>query len=89
MESPDSSRTFQGYALDERRTDRYTFTSLKGLMRYFSTWMDEEEIQEIVDGSKTGFKLRTGSSKEETNLQLIKKCEYALVRMLRKGMGAR
>jgi hypothetical protein len=87
MENSQASSSFQGYALDERRTERYTFTSMKALMRYFSSWMDQEDIQEVIDGSKTGFTIRGGCDKQETGLQMIKKCEYALVRMLRKGMG--
>jgi hypothetical protein len=88
----DASTRFQGqsgnfgaYQLDERRTDNYTFTNLKGLVRYFSTWLDEEDIDEVIENSKVGFVVRAGSSNEATKLQLIKKCEYALVRILRKG----
>jgi hypothetical protein len=76
---------FGAYQLDERRTDNYTFTNMKGLVRYFSTWLDEEDIDEVIQASKSGFTIRTGSGKEETKLQMIKKCEYALVRILRRG----
>jgi hypothetical protein len=76
---------FGAYRLDERRTDNYTFTSMKGLVRYFTTWLDEEEISEVIENSKTGFIVRKGCGPEETKLQMIKKCEYALVRILRKG----
>ena len=76
---------FGAYQLDERRTDNYTFTNMKGLIRYFSTWLDEEDIDEVIETSKVGFAVRTGSSNDDTKLQLIKKCEYALVRILRKG----
>ncbi|MDQ3001100.1 MAG: hypothetical protein M3Y08_07550 [Fibrobacterota bacterium] len=76
---------FGAYQLDERRTDSYTFTNLKGLVRYFSTWLEEEDIDEVVKTSKVGFTTRTGCDNEETKLQFLKKCEYALVRILRKG----
>jgi hypothetical protein len=76
---------FGAYRLDERRTDNYTFTTLKGLVRYFSTWLEEEDIDEVIQGSKAGFTIRAGCDSGETKLQLIKKCEYALVRILRKG----
>ncbi len=76
---------FDAYRLDERRTDNYTFTNLKGLIRYFSSWLDEEEIDEVIQRSKVGFKVRASCSGEETKLQMIKKCEYALVRILRRG----
>jgi hypothetical protein len=79
------SGNFGAYQLDERRTDNYTFTNLKGLVRYFSTWLDEEDIDEVVKNSKQGFTVRAGCDNEETKLQLLKKCEYALVRILRKG----
>jgi hypothetical protein len=76
---------FGAYRLDERRTDSYTFTSMKGLIRYFTTWLDEEDISQVIEDSKTGFIIRTGCDADETKLQMIKKCEYALVRILRKG----
>ena len=79
------SGKFGAYQLDERRTSNYTFTNLKGLIRYFSTWLEEEEIDEVIEKSKQGFVVRTGCSSEETKLQMIKKVEYALVRILRKG----
>ena len=87
MEPSSQSRrgAFGAYQLDERRTDNYTFTNLKGLVRYFSTWLDEEDIDEVIQSSKSGFTIRTGCDKEETKLQMIKKCEYALVRILRRG----
>lgn len=77
--------TFGAYQLDERRTDNYTFLNMKGLVRYFSTWLDEEDIDEVIQASKTGFTVRAGCDNEETKLQMIKKCEYALVRILRRG----
>lgn len=76
---------FGTYQLDERRTDNYTFTNMKGLVRYFSTWLDEEDIDEVIRESKTGFTVRAGCDNEVTKLQMIKKCEYALVRILRRG----
>lgn len=83
--SRNPSGNFGAYPLDERRTDNYTFTNLKGLIRYFSSWLDEEEIDEVIEQSKSGFKVRSGCGPEETRLQMIKKCEYALVRILRRG----
>ncbi len=77
--------TFHGYKLDDRRSDNYTFTSIKGLSRYFSSWLDDEEIETVVEGAKVGFLVRLGTSSQETKLQFIKKCEYALVRILRKS----
>ncbi|MEO6098311.1 MAG: hypothetical protein ABIW76_22615 [Fibrobacteria bacterium] len=79
------SANFGAYQLDERRTDNYTFTNLKGLVRYFSTWLDKDDIDEVIQASKVGFTSRTGCDNEVTKLQMIKKCEYALVRILRRG----
>ena len=76
---------FGEYRLDERRTENYTFTSMKGLVRYFTTWLDKEEISEVIENSKIGFTVRKGCDADETKLQMIKKCEYALVRILRQG----
>ena len=80
-----NSGQFNAYQLDERRTDNYTFTSMKGLVRYFSSWLEEEDIEEVIENSKVGFRPRTGCDNDETKLQMIKKCEYALVRILRRG----
>jgi hypothetical protein len=71
--------------VEERRTDRYTFTSRKALNRYFSAWMEEEEIEEVVEAAKIGFIVRKGCDEELTRLQFLKKCEYALVRLIRSG----
>lgn len=76
---------FGAYKLDERRTDNYTFTQMKGLVRYFSTWLEKEDIEQVIEDSKVGFVVRAGATPEETKLQMIKKCEYALVRILRRG----
>lgn len=76
------------YPLDERRTSRYTFTSLKALRGYFSAWLPEEEIEELVENAKIGFTRRAGCSEEETRLQFLKKCEYQMVRLLRSGAAA-
>jgi hypothetical protein len=82
---PYRTPTFGAYRLDERRTDNYTFTNMKGLVRYFSTWLEEDDIDEVIRNSKEGFKVRVGCGNDETKLQMIKKCEYALVRILRSG----
>ncbi len=76
---------FSTYTLDERRTSNYTFTSMKGLSHYFSSWLEEEEVHQVIENAKVGFTIRDGISNEETKLQMIKKCEYALVRIMRKG----
>src|SRR5262245_55868688 len=73
------------YALDERRTGRYTFTSMKALVNYFGTWLSEEEIDGMVKHAKIGFAIRSGATEEETRLQFLKKCEYSMVRLLRTG----
>jgi hypothetical protein len=78
---------FNDYKLDERRTDTYTFTSIKGIYQYFSSWLDKEEIKDIIEDAKSGFTHRSGASKEIDELQFIKKCEYLLVRTLRKSGG--
>jgi hypothetical protein len=69
--------------VEERRTDRYTFTSRKALDRYFSAWVDEEDIEEVVEAARIGFVVRQGCDEELTRLQFLKKCEYALVRRIR------
>jgi hypothetical protein len=83
--SPGQAGDFAGYRLDERRTDNYTFVNMKGLIRYFSSWLEADEIEAVIESSKTAFKVRSGCGPEATKLQMIKKCEYALVRILRRG----
>jgi hypothetical protein len=78
-------REISTYTLDERRTNRYTFTSMKALQGYFSTWLAEEDIREVIESAKIGFMVRRGATPEETRLQFLKKCEYCMVRMLRSG----
>lgn len=82
------SQEISTYTLDERRTNRYTFTSMKALQGYFSTWLAEEDIRQVVEDAKVGFIVRRGASQEETRLQFLKKCEYCMVRMLRSGAAA-
>lgn len=82
---PGQAGGFAGYKLDERRTDNYTFVNMKGLIRYFSSWLEAEEIEAVIENSKTAFRVRAGCGPDETKLQMIKKCEYALVRILRRG----
>jgi hypothetical protein len=81
-------RPIPDYALDERRTNRYTFTSMKALRGYFRSWLADEEIEDLVENAKIGFTHRAGCSEEETRLQFLKKCEYQLVRLLRNGAAA-
>ena len=79
----DGKPGWEAYPLDERRTDRYTFTSLKGMLKYFSAYLEKQEIEEVVEASKVGFVERKDATAEDTKLQFIKKCEYTLVRMLK------
>jgi hypothetical protein len=81
-------QAISAYDLDERRTNRYTFTSMKALVRYFSSWLSEEEIDDLVESAKSGFSVRQGCNEEETRLQFLKKCEYSAVRLLRSGAAA-
>lgn len=69
--------------VEERRTDRYTFTSRKSLDRYFSAWVDVDEIEEVVEAARIGFVVRNGCDEALTRLQFLKKCEYSLVRRIR------
>jgi len=76
------------HTLDERRTHRYTFTSMKALRGYFGAWLADEEIEDLIETAKMGFTERAGCSDEETRLQFLKKCEYQAVRLLRSGAAA-
>ncbi len=81
--TPDGGTSWQDWKLEERRSDNYTFTSLKELIRFFSNWLPPEEIEDIIAACKENFFERKGYSASETKLQLVKKCEYRLVRLLK------
>ena len=49
---------------------------------FFSKWIPETEIRNLVAQSVTGFRARKDSSPSETSLQRIQKAEFAIVRRL-------
>ncbi len=83
VSTPTGGTSWEDWKLEERRSSNYTFTSMKELRRFFSNWLPIEEIDEIIGTAKVGFLERKGCSSEETKLQLVKKCEYKFVRLLK------
>jgi hypothetical protein len=69
-------------APDDRRSQRYGFESVDSMTVFFSKWIPETEIRELVDRSVTDFRARAETSDEETRLQKIQKAEFAIVRRL-------
>ena len=71
----------------ERRRDSYSFESEKDLRAFFAQTIQKKEIKSIISKVKKKFVPRTNSSPAEAKLQLLKKCEVALVKKMRDGLG--
>ncbi|MDB5046994.1 MAG: hypothetical protein JWO30_65 [Fibrobacteres bacterium] len=66
----------------DRRSERYGFESVDSMTVFFSKWIPETEIKDLVDQSVTNFRPRKDCSEAETDLQKIQKAEFAIVRRL-------
>ncbi|HKP95485.1 MAG TPA: hypothetical protein VJ385_06995 [Fibrobacteria bacterium] len=66
----------------DRRCQRYGFESVDSMTVFFSKWIPETEIKDLVDRSVTDFRPRRETSDAETQLQKIQKAEFAIVRRL-------
>jgi FixJ family two-component response regulator len=66
----------------DRRSQRYGFASVDSMTDFFSKWIPEAEIQDLVQHADTHFRPRAEASEAETELQKIQKAEFAIVRRL-------
>lgn len=66
----------------DRRSERYGFESVDTMTVFFSKWIPETEIKELVLHAETHFRPRKEASEAETRLQKIQKAEHAIVRRL-------
>jgi hypothetical protein len=66
----------------DRRNQKYGFESVDSMTVFFSKWIPETEIKDLVDRSESDFRPRKDSSEAETRLQRIQKAEFAIVRRL-------
>jgi adenosine deaminase len=66
----------------DRRSQRYGFASVDSMTDFFSKWIPENEIQDMVVHAETNFRPRAEASEAETRLQKIQKAEFAIVRRL-------
>ena len=66
----------------DRRNQKYGFESVDSMRVFFSKWIPEREILDLVSQSETQFLPRKDSSDQETLLQKIQKAEFAIVRRL-------
>jgi len=64
----------------KERTDHFDFTSMSSMVTFFESFLSREKIDAVIADCKHAFKKRPGSSKSDTQLQLIKKCEWMLSR---------
>ena len=66
----------------DRRSQKYGFDSVDSMTVFFSRWIPETEIHDLVHDAETHFRPRKDSSEQETQLQKIQKAEFAIVRRL-------
>ena len=66
----------------DRRSQRYGFASVDTMTVFFSKWIPESEINDLVEHAETNFRPRAEASEAETELQKIQKAEFAIVRRL-------
>jgi len=69
------------------RKDQYTFTSIETLKSFFKVYLSLDVIDNTIDKCKRTFIKRPGATIKENRLQLIKKCEWVLSRILKRGGG--
>lgn len=65
----------------ENRTDLYSFTSQKDIVKFFSDTFTKKYIRKIIKTQKEGFIPRPDTSKEINRMQFLKKCEWELIRL--------
>lgn len=66
----------------DRRSERYGFESVDSMTVFFSKWIPETEIHNLVQQAESHFRPRKEASPAETRLQKIQKAEFAIVRRL-------
>lgn len=73
--------------LTDRRQNRYSFSSQKDLVTFFSTVLPKKVILETINTMKKKFKTRgeRETSKIDNKMQFLKKCEWELVRLTKKN----
>lgn len=64
--------------MNDKRNNRYTFTSMKGLKTFFSGMFPKDVIESTINELEKDFKKREGTSNYIHRLQFIKKCEWEL-----------
>ena len=66
----------------DRRNSKYGFETLGTMTDFFSRWISETEIQELIQQAENCFRPRLETSPAENHLQKIQKAEFAIVRKL-------
>ncbi len=67
--------------MDNKRQNQYAFTSQRDLIAFFADTLQKKTIKETIRNTKKKFKIRSDVSRELNRLQLLKKCEWELVRL--------
>jgi hypothetical protein len=68
----------------DRRDSNYAFTSERELVQFFSSSLPRPVIRKVIAETKKRFVARTPLDRPGIKLQLLKKCEVALVRLARR-----
>jgi len=67
-----------------QRRNEYVFKNKGDLIRFFSNWLTVPQIDHIINTCENSFKFREESNRRDNKLQVLKKCEHALSREVKK-----
>lgn len=71
--------------MNNKRQNRYSFTSRKDLIAFFSDTLPKNVIKETIRNIKKTFTKRANDSWTSNKMQFLKKCEWELVRLYKKN----
>ena len=70
--------------MEQKRSSRYTFKSMRDLKSFFSEIVPKSVIESIIKEAERDFRKREGASRHTNKLQFIKKCEWLINRKIKK-----
>ena len=73
--------------MEERRSQMHSFSSMSELIDFFSQALPKELVKKTVKEVKEKFVYRDYETKEDNRIQLLKKCEWKLTRLVKKNKG--
>ena len=72
--------------MNNNRNQRYTFTTQRDLITFFSGALPKSVIRDTIREMKKKYVKRLNMSKATDKLQFLKKCEWELVKLSRKTL---